>query len=90
LNIESQKSDVGQQIAILLEKKKSLKRKKLDKELLEETVEKRLGIRREFIRTAKTFIIDCILTMEKKLPFDDNILNKSQTIFLDGNFNMTD
>ena len=69
---------------------KLLHRYSILKELLEEAMEKRPGIRREFIRTAKTFIIDCILTMEKKLPFDDNILNKFQTIFLDGNFNMTD
>ena len=60
------------------------------KDLLDRAVSKRFGLRKEFARVAKGFIIECLLAMEKKLLFDDNILIKSQAIFLDSEFTMQD
>ena len=65
-----------------------LKRYTVLNELVEQASAQRTGIRREFARVGKQFIIVCLLAMDRRLPFDDPILNKSQSVYLDKEFSI--
>lgn len=60
------------------------------KGFLEEAIQKRSGIKKELCGITREFIISCLIEMSKKLPFDNDIMIKSQAIYLNRPFMMKD
>ena len=50
-------------------------------QVLTKAKQKRAGIEKEFLGITKTFVLSCIKGMRRRLPFDSEIINKSEVAY---------
>lgn len=55
-------------------------------DLLEKAKLKRTGIEKEFLLTAKSFIIETLVSLKERLPYNNKLINNSEFIYLKKGF----